>query len=93
MITIKASTKRGQDFLAAYRRSTKTSLRDCYASFSTEKARAERDCKAKMNETGGEGYRILSHNQNVFTCGWKTADGDLRVETHCNTYIVKEDEQ
>ena len=93
MITIKASTKRGQDFLAAYRRSTKTSLRDCYASFSTEKSRAEHDCKETMKKTGGEGYRILSHNQNVFTCGWITPEGDLRVETHCNTYIVKEDEQ
>ena len=93
MTTIKASSKRGQDYLAAYNRSRKTSLRDCYASFSTEKSRAERDLRIIMNETGGEDFRILSASRFFFTCGWRTADGDLRVETVSHTYIIKEDEK
>ena len=88
MITIKASTKRGSDFLAAYYRSRDTRLSDVYGRYSTEKSRAEADCKKTMLETGGSGYRILSHNSNVFTCGWITKDGNLRVETACNTYLV-----
>ena len=90
MTTIKASTQRGQRFLDAYRRSHNTTLGDCYGSYSTDKARADRDCRDTMLRTGGSGYRILSYNQNVFTCGWITKEGDLRVETHCNTYLVTE---
>lgn len=90
MITIRATTKKGQDFLDAYRRSRNTRLSDCYGRYSTDKARADRECREKMIKTGGEGYRILSYNQNVFTCGWRTTDGNLQVETHCNTYLVTE---
>ena len=88
MITIKASTKRGSDFLAAYYRSRDTRLSDVYGRYSTEKARAERDCLDTMRETGWSGYRILSHNQSYFTVGWITKDGNLRVETASNTYLV-----
>ena len=41
-----------------------------------------------MRETGWSGYRILSHNQSYFTVGWITKDGNLRVETASNTYLV-----
>ena len=92
MKTIKASSQKRQMYLDAYRRASgRTSLRDCYRTYSTEKARAERDLRKEMNETGGDGFRILSASRFFFTCGWKTSDGDLRVETFSNSFLVIDD--
>ena len=88
MKTINSTTKKGQNFIESYNRSRATSLSDCYGRFSTEKSRAERDCRRWMDDENGEDFRIISFNTFGFTCGWMTADG-LRVETACNSYLVK----
>lgn len=88
MQTINANTKRGAALVAAYNRSNNFTLSDCYGRFSHEKARAEKDCREKMTRENGHGFTITSYNTFGFSCGWKTADG-LRIETPCNSYLVK----
>ena len=88
METINKTTKRGQRFINGYNRSRKTDLYDCYGRFSCEKARAQRDCREKMEREGGEDFRIIGYNSCAFSCGWMTAEG-LRVETVGGSYIVK----
>ena len=87
MITIKSTTKRGAGFVASYNRSNRSRLSDCYGKYSTEKARAESNCRAWCNEEGGDGFRIMSFNTFGFSCGWRTAAG-LRVETPVNSYLI-----
>jgi hypothetical protein len=88
MKTINANTKAAARFFDAYNRSRNTSLWDCYASYSTAKACAERECRAKMYDEGGEDFRILSYNTFGFSCGWMVGD-TLRVETPSYSYIIK----
>ena len=88
METIKSTTKRGENFVNAYNRSANYCLMDCYGRYSTEKARAERDCRQKAENEGGNGFKIISFNTFGFTCGWLVPDG-LRVETACGSYLVK----
>ena len=88
MKKIRSTSQRGQMYLEAYRRSNNSRLSDCYGRYSTEKGRAERDLIREMNETGGSGFKILSHSHFFFTCGWITADGDLRVETVSNSFLI-----
>lgn len=87
MKTMNATTKAAARFIDAYRRSYRTSLWDCYESFSSAKACAERECRAKMYDEGGEDFRILSFNTFGFTCGWMVGD-TLRVETPCNSFRI-----
>ena len=88
MKTINATTKKGQYFVNAYKRSNYDSIYDCYSRPSSAKVCAERDCKGWMREENGHGFRILSYNCMQFTAGWMTADG-LRVETACNSFLVR----
>lgn len=89
MKTIKSTTKQGENFVNAYKRSNYYTLRQVYGRFSWEKEHAEYNCINQMNIEGGEGFRILSANTFQFTCGWMTAEG-LRVETACNSYLIAE---
>lgn len=88
METINSTTKRGSRWIENYNRSTNKTLFDCYGRFSCAKARAERDCKNRMEREGGEDFRIISFNGFAFTCGWR-APGGLRVETSSGSYLVK----
>ena len=88
MQTINANTKRGAALVAAYNRSSKYSLRDCYGRYSNAKAAAENDCRRWCSQENGYGFKIISYNSVRFTAAWRTADG-LRVETPCNSFIVK----
>lgn len=87
MITIKTTTKRGAAFVDSYNRATNRRLSDCYGKFSTEKARAEKSCRAWMSEEAGDGFKIISFNTFGFSCAWRTAAG-LRVETPTNSYLI-----
>ena len=60
MITIKSTTKRGAGFVASYNRSNRSRLSDCYGKYSTEKARAENNCRAWCNEEGGRLYQTMA---------------------------------
>ena len=60
-----------------------------YASFSTFKARAFRECEnMRLNENAISMGYIISHNSNYFTYAFETSEG-LRIETACNSYIIK----
>lgn len=87
MITIKSTTKRGAGFLAAYNRSSNRRLSDCYGKYSTEKARAENNCRAWCSEEAGDGFKIISFNTFGFSAAWQTAAG-LRVETPTTSILV-----
>ena len=87
MEQINSTTKRGQRWIESYDRSTDSTLSDCYGRFSCAKARAERDCKNKMEKEGGEDFRIISYNTFGFSCGWRVPGG-LRVETSGGSYLV-----
>lgn len=88
MKTINANTIKGQNFIKAYKCSTTTELWEAYGSYSTDKAVADRNCRKRMSEEGGEGYRIISACRFFFTCAWQVAEG-LRVETAKGSYLVK----
>lgn len=87
MTTLNPNTKRAENFVNAYNRSTDTTLRHCYGRYSWEKEHAEYDCRRKMDNENGFGFRILSYNTFQFTCGWVTSEG-LRVETACGSYLI-----
>ncbi len=88
MKTISATSKKGQYFVNAYNRSRYESISECYGRYSCAKACAERDCKGWMQEENGHDFRIIGYNSMQFTAAWRTADG-LRVETACNSYLVR----
>ena len=87
MKAINANTIKGQNFINAYNRSSDRDLFDVYGRYSAEKGRADKDCRRKMIEEGGEDYRIISANTFAFSCAWRTPAG-LRVETSVNSYLV-----
>ena len=65
------------------------SLEKVYGRYSNEKARAFYLCdlqRIKENAIS-DGY-IIGSNCNVFTYAFETLEG-LRVETACNSYIIK----
>lgn len=87
MKQLNATTKRGAGYLAAYRRSSASSLWDVYGRFSCAKAAAENDCRRWMENESGWGFKIISYNSCFFTAAWMTSAG-LRVETAGGSYFV-----
>jgi len=84
---INANTKAGSRYFNAYNRSQRTSLAQCYETYSSAKGQAEFLCKLTMKREAGEGFRILSFNTFGFTCGWITPEG-LRVETPQKSLLI-----
>lgn len=84
-------TKRALEYLRRYNSSTATSIADVYGAASCFKWRAEKQIRDTIaNDDTAHGYRILSHNSDVFTAGYlKDIDNGVRliVETHANTYF------
>lgn len=63
-------------------------LEKVYGRFSPAKAYAFYQCeKTRQDEGGQQGY-IIGANSSFFTYAFETADG-LRIETACNSYIIK----
>ena len=89
MKTIKATTKKGRDYIARYNRTTETSLHDCYKNPSTAKTRADYFCRQQAANENGNGYKIISFNTFGFSCAWRIASG-LRIETPSNSYLIAE---
>lgn len=84
---INANTKKASRFVNAYNRSKETNLRECYNTYSTAKACAERDCRRMMYNENGKDFRIISFNTFGFSCGWIVGD-TLRVETPQSSYEI-----
>ena len=69
-------------------------LEDCYRSYSIFKSRAYREIRDEMHSKGGQELRIISHNVNVFTCGYTYQDretGVLKFVYHTPSYRVEID--
>lgn len=66
--------KNARRALDLYNVSRETRLEDCYKSYSYAKARAFKSCLNDMEYFNGYGMRIISHNLNVFTCGFMYTD-------------------
>ena len=61
----------------SHKNSYKIDLYDCYENCSVAKRRAYSNCVLLCNELNGYDLRIVSHNKNMFTVGFKyeTEDG------------------
>ena len=90
MQTLRTATNRkGFYFWTDYERSDTDSVRSAYRTRpSIYKEQAEQAIINRMQEEGGHGYRILSHNTFGFTCGYLLDDNTLIVDTKDNTYKV-----
>ena len=87
MKTLNNNTQKAQAYINAYNRSDIYSLNQAYGRPSTEKTRADYNCRMMMQSEGGHGYRIIAHSRNFFTVAW-IAGNALRIETACNSFII-----
>ena len=89
MKTINNNTKKAQAYINAYNRSDIYSLNQAYGKPSTEKTRADYNCRMMMQNEGGHGYKIISYNTFQFSVAWIAGDS-LRVETFANSFEIPE---
>ena len=78
-------TKRQQQIISNYNRSTAYSLHDVYMYYSIYKARAEKDILQEMQNNGGWGYKILGANSCQFSCAYLMTDkesGHIKIVYH-----------
>ena len=87
MKTINNNTKQAERYINAYNRSDIFSLREAYANPSTNKTRADYNCRMMMQSEGGHGYKIISYNTFQFAVAW-IAGNALRIETVSNSFII-----
>ena len=87
MKTINNNTKQAERYINAHNRSSIFTLREAYANPSTDKTRADYNCRMMMQEEGGHGYKIISHTHNFFTVAW-IAGNALRIETAYNSFVI-----
>lgn len=84
---------RQESILRRYFASSDYSIGCVYKTASPFKWRAESEILEDMRKFNGCRYRIISHNSNVFTCGfiWTDSAGEtwLRYYTAYNTYNIK----
>lgn len=89
---ISKNSQKGLQYLHAFeiaQQKNIDNLYKVYGTFSTFKARAFRDCEnMRVNENATSMGYIISHNSNFFSYAFETLEG-LRVETACNSYIIK----
>ena len=88
MITIKASTQKGQNLIKKAQRYDGYSLFDCYDNCSHAKHRAYQDCIDMCNKEGGKNFHISSHNTSTFSVAWEVENG-IRMETAYNSYFIE----
>ena len=89
MKTINNNTKKAQAYINAYNRSSMYDLHDAYGRPSTEKTRADYNCRMMMQSEGGHDYKIIGYNCNFFTVAW-IAGNALRIETAYNSFVIPE---
>ena len=87
MKTLNNNTQKAQTYINAYNRSDIYSLNQAYGRPSTEKTRADYNCRMMMQEEGGHGYKIIAHSRNFFTVAW-IAGNALRIETASNSFVI-----
>ena len=89
MKTINNNTKKAQSFINAYNRSKIFDIYGAYANPSTEKTRADYNCRMMMQSEGGHDYKIIGYNCSFFTVAWIVGDA-LRIETAYNSFVIPE---
>lgn len=87
MITIKGTTKKGQNMINKAKNFAGYTLHDAYKSFSREKENAYNDCLRWCNEENGHNFHIISANTFGFSVAWEVENG-IRIETKDNSYLV-----
>ena len=87
MKTINNNTKKAQAFINAYKRSSIFDIYEAYAKPSTDKTRADYNCRMMMQSENGHGYKIISYNTFQFSVAW-IAGNALRIETAYNSFII-----
>ena len=87
MKTLNNNTKKAQAYIYAYTHSDIYSLNQAYGRPSTEKTRADYNCRMMMQEEGGHGYKIINYCRNFFTVAW-IAGNALRIETAYNSFVI-----
>ena len=87
MKTINNTTKQAERYINAYNHSDIYSLNQAYGRPSTEKTRADYNCRLMMQSEGGHGYKIISHCRNFFTVAWIVGNA-LRIKTAYNSFII-----
>lgn len=87
MKTLNNNTKQAERYINAYNRSRMYDLRDAYGKPSTEKIKADSNCRLMMLSEDGHGYKIIGYNCNFFTVAW-IAGNALRIETATNSFII-----
>lgn len=81
----KMNEKQFKNWYNAYCKSTAYTLKDVYRKPSATKQSIFADCKERMTKFGGSDARILGHNTDYFTFGYRVKDTFV-VETYANTY-------
>lgn len=89
MKTLNNNTKKAQAYINAYNRSDIYSLNQAYGRPSTEKIKADSNCRLMMLSEDGHGYKIIGYCRNFFTVAW-IAGNALRIETATNSFIIPE---
>ena len=87
-MTIKS--KRAQNWIEAYNNSRYCSVDQVYIRPSDEKIEADRRCRERCYaRENGFFYKVILANTFSFTVAWKTPEGNLRVETARNSYLIE----
>ena len=87
MMTIKATTKKGQNMLATANRFDGYTLDDVFGRYSPAKFHAFVDCVDKCQAENGHNFHICSHNTFGFSVAWEVENG-VRIETPKNSYFI-----
>lgn len=89
MRIVKASTAQGRKLIDMGTRWEGTRLYQVYDKWSDAKQVAFDRCYDEYcNTDGATDFSICSHNSFQFTCSWFLADGNMRLETRDNSYLV-----
>lgn len=89
MKTLNNNTKQAQHYINAYNRSRIFDIYGAYANPSTDKTRADYNCRMMMQSEGGHGYKIISYNTFQFSVAWISGNS-LRIETAANSFVIPE---
>ena len=85
-------TEGERHIITMYYYSKATRLDQVYKNYSVYKTRAEYFILKEMEENSGEDYRIIGHNCNTFSCGYRYKDNEgkewLRYHTRSNAYNI-----
>ena len=87
MLTIKATTKKGQNMLQSAKNFEGYTLNEVYGNYSNAKYNAFVYCLNKAANENGKNFHICSHNTFGFSVAWEVENG-MRIETPKNSYLI-----